>query len=365
MTMTPLKLCLATITVVSCVSGESVVQQKKPTSVLHPSGANFREAPGRVRFSPDGKLYVAYRVPEREGTSSTLRVMGYDPMTGQQSRTNDYPLPVVSLPRVPTDFILSRDGSTLAYAELHDPQVIVTIDATTLKPLNTSVARMFGEQDFAPNVAEVNSQSLVLSAGKLTHDGKVTTVHHVRKLTLNVRDLHQITSEKSVETDADPEGRQYWRKRILPQEQVDNVLPLDRDHWVLGLSNRALEGSIQLFDKTGKLVAMLQNPACGFVGAGLSSDQQVGVAVCDRTGLDEAHFGETLRREAFVFEIETLKVMATIPMSRLSLNENGPSRDDSWVATPAPAVWHAKDRVLVAIPDFRDSINVYSIPVKE
>jgi hypothetical protein len=122
------------------------------------------------------------------------------------------------------------------------------------------------------------------------------------------------------------------------------------------------EGWLQVFDETGKELASLHNPECGFTGARLSADQQVGVAVCDRTGSDEEHFGETLRRDAVVFNVRTLTVIATIPMSKLSVKERGSGRDDLWVAIPSPAVSHMGEQILVAIPDFPDLINLCYIP---
>src|SRR4029077_19390209 len=209
MKITILRLCLAAVVAVSSGTDGNVVDQNKPTIVLRPSGANFRQSLGEIIFSPNGKLYLAFRVPSKDKTSSTLRVTVFDPTTGKLANSFDYSLPAVNLPRVATDFKLSRDGSILAYAELHDPQVVATIDASTLKLLSISVANIFGEQDFAPDLAAVTSQSVILSAGKLTRDGKTIAVHEVRKLTLNVIDLHQVISEKTVATDTDPEGRQY------------------------------------------------------------------------------------------------------------------------------------------------------------
>lgn len=358
--MRALKLCFATVTVACCVLGKSVVQQSKPTSVLHLSSANFREAPGEVLFSADGKLYVAYRLPNKVRASSALRVVVYDPVTGLVSNVRDYPVPTVSLPRVASDFILSQDDSTLAFAELHAPEVLVTIEAGTLRPLSTSDANLFGDQDFAPHVSAFSNRSLVLSAGELTHDGKVTAVHEVREVSLNPRNLREVVSEKTIPLEDDDGGKlSYWRKRVQAKKQVDHIVPLS--HGALGLTNGASEGSIQLFDESGRELALLQNPDCGFVRASLSWDQQVGAAVCERTGLDESHFGETLRREAVVFEVKTLKVLATIPMSRMSVKERGPRRGDLWVAAPSPAVWHGKGRVQVAIPDFPDSINLYAV----
>jgi hypothetical protein len=133
------------------------------------------------------------------------------------------------------------------------------------------------------------------------------------------------------------------------------------DVHVLGFTNTMSEGSIGLFDQTGKELASLQNHGCGFVRGVMSWDLQVGIAVCEKTGLDEAHFGETLRREAVVFDAKTLKAIATIPMSQLSLKERGSRDKDFWVTTPSPAIWHGDGRVFVAIPDFSNSISLYSI----
>jgi hypothetical protein len=281
-------------------------------------------------------------------------------VTGQQGAIDDYPVPSASLPRIATAFLLSQDGSTLAYAELHAPQVVLTIEAATLKQLSISDEDIFGDKDSGPRVSTVNSHSLVLSSDRLGKNGRVTITEAVRKLSLNVSDLHQVVSDETIRPDADTERLRYWTEHIRPKRDLSAVVPLD-DH-ALSLTNMMSEGWIQLFDQTGKELATLHNPNCGFVKASLSPDQQVGVAVCEKTGLDEPHFGETLHREAVVFEVKTLKVLATIPMSRLSLKEHGPGRDDFWVATPSPVVWHNNERELVAILDFPDSINLYSIP---
>jgi hypothetical protein len=355
---TLLELCLI-MGIASGLAGEGAEQQYRMLKALHPSAASFGEAPGQVLFLPSGKLYVAYRLLGESATSSTLRVVFFDPVTGQQGNVRDYPVPSAPVPRVATAFIMSQDGSTLAYAELHPPQVLVTIEVATLNPLSTSEASLFGEQDFAPHVSTLSSESLVLSAGKLTHDGKVTAVHEVRKISLSTRNLKRVVSEEAVPVGEDVSELIYWRKRIHAQHEVGQVLLLNDG--VLGLTNLMSEGWIQLFDQAGKELTRLHNPNCGFVRASLSPDRQVGAAVCEETGLDEPHFGQTIRRDAVVFEVKTLKVIATIPMSRKSVKEHGSRRGDLWVAAPSPAIWHGKDRVLVAVPNFTDSIDLYSI----
>lgn len=362
--MTMQKLSFVYLAVLSCVFGESTAERQAPTHVLHPQGANYREAPGQVLFCPDGKLYVAFRVPEKSGASRTLRVIAYNALTGQQSLAKDYPVPSVILPRVANAFSSSQDCMTLVFAELHSPEVLVTVESNTLKLLSASEANLFGSEYFAPHVSEITDQSLVLSAGKLTHEDKATTVREVRELKLNPRNLGEVISEKSIGIDnAEAGSLEYWQKRAQTKIQVDKIVPL-RDG-ALGLTNKASQGSIQLFDQAGKQLASLQGPDCGFVSASLSWDQQVGVAVCEKTGQDEAHFGQTLRRDAVVLELKTLRVLATIPMSRESVKERGSRPGDLWVAAPSLAVWDARDEVLVAISDFPDSIGIYSVAKPE
>ena len=357
--MTKLIRCyLAAMLLIACVS-IAVSQQDTPSKKLNLPGADFRKAPGQLLFSPEHKLYVAYRTAESTKLASTIRIVIFDPMTGRQSNTHDYAVPPAPLPRVASNFGLSQDGTALAYAELHAPEILLTIDALTLNQMSMSDTNLFGDQDVAPHVSTITSQALLLSAGKLTCDGKVTAVHEIRKISLNPSDLRRVVLEKTIPAEEDVGEVRFWRKRISARQELGRIIPLNSG--ALGLTNMLKEGWLQVFDKTGKELASLHNPECGFVGASLSPDQQVGVAVCERTGSDEEQLGETLRRDAVVFEVETLKVIGTIPMSKLSVKERGPGRDDLWVAVPSPVVWHGKDSVLLAIPDFPDLINLYAI----
>jgi hypothetical protein len=283
-------------------------------------------------------------------------------MAGEEIAHRDYPVPSTRLPRVSSTFAFDQADRTLVYAELHAPTVILALDASTLDLVSSSTSSLFGEQDFAPHVCRVKDGALTLSAEKLAPHGKSVKVLEFRRLSLRLRNLRQIISDETMQVQDDFCELGYWRERIKPQQQADTVLPMDRG--ALGLSNRALEGWIQLFDEMGNQVAMLHNPACGFVSASVSSDQQLGIAVCERTALDESHFGETLRREAMVFETKTLRVVATFPMSRMSVKERGTQKGDIWVAAPSPVVWRAKDHALVAIPDFPNAIDVYSVPIE-
>src|SRR5215469_9719841 len=127
--------CLACVLFSLTLAAVMWPEELPASKVLRLKEAEFRQSLGQVLFSQDGSLYVAYRLRERNQRSTILRVMKFDPVTGETKATADFPLPQVRLPRASTNFILSSDSSLLAYAELHSPQVLLTIDAATLKPI--------------------------------------------------------------------------------------------------------------------------------------------------------------------------------------------------------------------------------------
>src|SRR5947209_10295477 len=94
-------------------------QPSHSSKSMHAPEAHFQQSLGEVVFSPDGVLYIAYRVPGKNKVSSTLRVVTVDVIKEKQTAVIDYPVPLARLPRVASHFILSKDGSALAYAELH------------------------------------------------------------------------------------------------------------------------------------------------------------------------------------------------------------------------------------------------------
>jgi hypothetical protein len=215
--------CFVMLLVVS-YSLTGIGQQEKPTKILRPPGADFEKAPGQILFSPDGKLYTAYRLTEETNNQGKLRVVVFNPTTGQQNAVRDYPLPPASFPRVSTNFKVSQDGSTLVYAELHAPRVILTIQTSTLKLLSTSDVNGLGADDFAPHICEVNKNSVTLSAERFDRRGKVAKSAEFRKLVLDVNDLHNVISDETLSVERDPCEPGYWRKQIHPKAELSTVV---------------------------------------------------------------------------------------------------------------------------------------------
>lgn len=325
------------------------------SKVLHLKEAEFRQSLGQVLFSQDGSLYVAYRLRERNQRSTILRVIKFDPITGETKATGDFPLPQVRLPRAATNFILSSDSSLLAYAELHSPQVLLTMDAATLKPISISRAALFSRYDLAVHIKDFSSQSLVLSAERPRRRRPIT-IESVHEIALNPSNLSQVISEKKMSVADSPSDLQTWMK--MSREDLSLVVPLEDG--ALGFSDWKTRGGITLFDSAGKGLAALPLRDCGVTQAAVTSDRQFALAVCERPVQNEQHRQTGCLRKAILFAVNTLRVLRNLPMSGLTLKEQTGDAEDPWSASPSPAIWRGKDEILVAIPDSSSTIKLYT-----
>jgi len=357
----------------------AVAKDGQDVVVRAPQG-DFQRSIARVVFGPDGRLFAAYRIRGGAVNTEAVRLLAIEPVTGKIEVERSYPAPKAAFPRVVDDLIVSPDGETLLYAELHRPVFVAAFRSQMLEMLSSSTAQLFTAEDFMPRLSGATRTSVLLSSERRGPTGGV------RVIALDLKNVDQVNEDSTLPFHKD-EGQNYavdvagnavwfgqgtsWFKhdlksgdRLSEMHSREDVSSLSASgQKLLGLTDKKLAGRIQLFDSNGKELADTRNEECGFVRASLSPDGQFGVAVCDKTGLDEAHFGETMWRRAVVFEVSTLKVVASIPMSRNVIKERGPERVDFWIAIPTPALWHGTNRLLLAVPGFPDSISVHSIPL--
>ena len=325
------------------------------SKVLHLKEAEFRQSLGQVLFSQDGSLYVAYRLRERNQHSTILRVIKFDPVTGETKATGDFPLPQVRLPRAATNFILSSDSSLLVYAELHSPQVLLTMDAATLKPISSSRAALFSKYDLAVQIKDFSSRALVLSAERSSRRRPIT-IESVHEVAVNPWNLGQVMSEKKMSVADSQSELQTWMK--MSREDLSLVVPLEEG--ALGFTDWKTRGGITLFDSAGKGVASLPLRDCGVTKAAVTSDRQFALAVCERPVQNEQHHQTGCLRKAILFTVNTLRVLRNLPMSGMTLKEQAGDAENPWSASPSPAIWRGKDEILVAIPDSSSTIKLYT-----
>lgn len=333
-------------------------QPSHSSKTVHLPGAHFQQSLGEVVFSPDGVLFVAYRVPGKNKVSSTLRVVTVDPVKEKQAAVIDYPVPLARLPRVASHFILSKDGSALAYAELHAPQVLLTIEASTLKLMSSAERNLFEFRDFAPHIKTFDRRSLVLTA-ETVRTRRPYVVTHVRDVALAPENLQQVISETHVPPEKSESELQRWMN--LSHAEISQAMPVGDG--ALGLTNLMKEGWVRLFDREGKTVASIHNRECGFTSASITTDQRFAVAVCDRIVSKPYHVEEVLARKAVVFDVDTLQVIGSFPISQMILREHG-DEEDVWTATPVPAIWHGTDKLVVAVPEGSNTIRLHSLSLE-
>ena len=327
--------------------------------VLHPNGAEFQQSLGQVLFSSNGSLYVAYRLREKNQSSSVLRVVRFDPASGEPTASEDFAVPQVRLPRVSSQFIESQDSGVLAYAELHSPQVLLTMDATTLKPISSSNAAMFAGYELGLHITNFDSRSLVLSAER-PRPRRPITIECVREVTLNPANLNEVISDQKISLDERPNELQRWMK--LSREDLSLVAPLEEG--ALGFSNLKTHGWVRVLDDSGKTIQSLEIRDCGPAKAALTEDRQYGVAICERIITDEFRHERGWTRKAIIFEVNSLKVLRYLPASGMTLKERGSDPEDVWFASPSPAIWRGKDELLVALPDSSSTIKLYTVSLQ-
>lgn len=353
------RLCLPCLLLLLAPAG--IWPEEAGTSkVLHLKEAEFHQSLGQVLFSPDGSLYVAYRLREPNRRSGILRVVRFDPATGQTTASADFPLPQVPLPRAATDFVQSQDASVLAYAELHSPPVVLTMNADTLKPMSRAVAIPFTRYDLAVHIKDFSSDSLVLSAEKPTRRRPIT-IESIREVSLNPADLSQVISDRRFAVHDRPTELQTWVK--LSKKDLSLVVPLEDG--ALGFTDLKTQGAITLLDREGKATATLPMRDCGVTKAAVTLDRQFALAVCERPVRNDLHHQVGALRKAVVVEVSSLKILRSLPVSGMTLKEQGPDSEDVWSESPSPAIWRGKDEIRIAIPDSSSTIKLYSVPLTQ
>jgi hypothetical protein len=95
----------------------------------------------------NGVLYIAYRSTTWLRRSDKLQVVAYDLNSQKELRHATISVPEVRGARAAEGLNLSEDGQVLAYAEVHDPCVLLLISTRDLTELRRSMSLPFVHQD--------------------------------------------------------------------------------------------------------------------------------------------------------------------------------------------------------------------------
>ena len=272
------------LAVLGCL--RTTVAKDNPDAVFHAPQGDFQKSIARVVFGPDGQLFAAYRVRGKDASTESLHILTVDPFTGKIKVERSYPAPKAGLPRVVDDLLVSPDGSTLVYVELHSPVFLAAFRPQTLEMLSSSTSQFFTVEDFVPRVSGATQNRVVfLSERRKPNAG-------VRLVAMDLRNMDHV-SEDSIFPFRKDEGRNFavdvagaavwlgqgtsWFKhdikngdRLNEMHAREDISSLRANEGKLfGLTDKKFAGWMQLFDGNGKELADTHNDECGFVWAKL------------------------------------------------------------------------------------------------
>ncbi len=398
------RVALLIVVCLTFVSSNVLFGQNSALRVFRLAGSDVHRYPSRMVFTRDGKLIIVYRLPKSKDDSSALRLLAVDPVTGRQVAARSHDVPYVGRVRIPDSFVLNREGSSIYYAELQPPEVVLALDVATLDVFSRSTKELFVNGDFLPHIAGSTAESLLMAAESALPDQNQTangavpsgtplaqpsyflTARAIHIVAVDARDVSRTSKNLRFEKRDWPvgvyalshDGNSIWigsatylgkfglesdnpeSSTLRAKEPVSQLFALSNSE--LGITDNQVKGWLQLFDQHGHETQMLYEADCGFVTASFSSDEKYGVAICDRTGMGEADFGKTRERKAVVFDTQKLAFISAIPLPTQSLRA-GAGTPQVRTAYPLPAIWHDGRRLLIAVPDWSGAVILHALTI--
>jgi len=359
----------------------------RPPIILSVPGLDSNAAPASMAFGTDGQLFVAYRNREPSKESHGISICVFDGSSGRLGQIAKVQATVRQLPIGAGMLQISPDGRLLLYAET--PQILTRGDGGYIAVLDANTLKVIDSLDLAKSMAmglpnlrvfgfSVDSRSVLVSSS-LRDDNNLLT-KSVRVIALNAQDLRQTIKDVShadpYETlfyTVDPAGLLLFVKntstgRVLvgsdgtrradrPEVIVNSEYGLGHLIFLgdatLAITNGASKGrptsEIYRFEKGQSEPIKAQSEAdCWFRSAKISPDESIGVAACEATHGAEMSFGTVTIRRVVIFNPRSLRVLATLPISKR------PGAFDL-------AVWHGAGEVRLAAPSNSGRIAIQTV----
>ena len=330
-----------------------------------------------------GVVYAAYRSFDLLRFSNKLELVAYDLNTHKELEHVTIPVPKVHGARASEGLFLSEDGQTLAYAELHEPGVILLLAAKNLAEIKRSNALPFTSQDHQRMFAGFDQGQLCM-ASNLFVDGK-PELEGLRFIRLVIPDLKRSSDTKiSGVTQRSPGDSIVW----LPREKTTWVVN-NYDVWKqyteagkttgqeLEHENAISQGAIPLGGT--KLLAFYGSYADGSVVSyadhrsselklkcvphpyGTSTDPAYAGAICttQRDILPEAGGDKIVTSEFLLLKSDEPKVAWRHPMDFLSVADS--NENDTGFQKGYPLLYRAGSKLLIVAPSKAPALTVYEI----
>jgi len=333
----------------------------------------------------DGVVYAAYRSFDLLRFSNKLEVVAYDLNTHKELQHVTISVPKVHGARASEGLFLSDDGQTLAYAELHDPGLILLLAAKNLAEIRRSNVLPYTSQDHQRMFAGFDGDQLCMASDVFEY-GK-PELEGLRFIRLRLSDLKPSSDTKISGLTQENPGSIVW----LPREKATWVV---RGHvWnqhteagrltgqELEHENAISEGAIPLGEM--RLLAFYGRYADGSVISytdrherelklqctphpyGTSTDPAYAGAICttQRDILPEAGGDKIMTSEFLLLKTDGPTIVWRHPMNFLTVADG--NEMDTGIQAGNPLLYRVGPKLLIVAPTQRPELAVYEVPLPE
>lgn len=337
----------------------------------------------------DGVVYAAYRSFDLLRFSNKLEVVAYDLNAHKELQHVTISVPKVHGARASEGLFLSEDGQTLAYAELHEPGLILLLAAKNLAEIRRSTVLPFTPQDHQRMFAGFDGNQLCLGSNYFQY-GK-PEVDGLRFIRLDASDFKTTSDTKVAGVTQDtstpivwqplakttwvnrPTEGDLWEQYTESGEKTGQMLKPQK-----GLSN----GAVALGD--GRLVAFFGNMiakgsvvsyadhqqeelelpcAAHLYGRGSDPAYVGGLCTTEKDVLPEAPGKKILSSQFILIKTDGPKIAWHHDMDFLDVADG--NERDTGVQNGAPLLYRADSELLVVAPTKKPELAVYEVALPE
>ncbi len=339
----------------------------------------------------DGVVYAAYRSFDMLRFSNKLEVVAYDLNKHRELQHVTVSVPKVHGARASEGLFLSEDGQTLAYAELHEPGLILLFAANNLAEIRRSYMLPFTSQDHHRMFAGFDHDELCMASSSFSSNNpSADGLHFIR---LEIPDLKPVCDTRAIGVSPEASQAIIW----FPSAQRTWVNPptsLASDIWTehtesgektgnvlthrYGVSN----GAVAVGD--GKLVAFYGNMIakgsvvsyadhreeelelpCAAHQYGRSTDPAYvgGICTTEKDVLPEALGNKVLSSQFMLIKADGPKIVWHHDMDFLGVS-NG-NEPDAGFQKGDPLIYRTGSKLLVVAPTKKPELAVYEVPLPE
>lgn len=325
-----------------------------------------------------GLVYVAYRSFDWLRQSEQLQVLAYDLNSRKVLLHGALSVPKVHGARATNGLALSKDGTMLAYVEMHDPNLVLLLSVKDFSEIRRSTALPFTDQDHRRMFAGFDnddrlsfmsmSRDLPRFVRMSTTDFKVVSDSRASSLTKAVFASYMTWNPISGLLwlpDSGGNVRQLTEEGQPTGEELESdVHELDAGAISLGKSGLlaffAMVSRGALVSYTNHKSQVLELP-CSPRPYGISNNRVYAGAICitqpDR--LPEAGGLRVLTSEFLLIQTDGLKIVWRQKMSSLAAG------DDKYFEWASAVIDHQGKKVLVVAPTKSPELAVYEVALPE